>query len=64
MRPQYFLGHVQQAQQAAAPKAAAKSINNDNAGGAVGAVDGLKDVVVSTRVTKSGGVCKLPVVYK
>ena len=65
MRPQYFLGHAQpQQEQTTAQKAAAKSVTNDNGSGSVGAVDGLKDVMVSTRVTTTGDVCKLPMVYK
>lgn len=65
MRPQYFLGGAKQAQQqAASPKAAAQSVTNDASGGSVGAVNGLKDVTVSTRVTSDGAACKLPVVYK
>ena len=48
MRPQYFLGHAQpQPEQTTAQKAAAKSVTTDNGSGSVGAVDGLKDVVVS-----------------
>ena len=67
MRPQYFLGDAQPQpteQQSSAQKAAAKSVSNDNAGASMGAVDGLKDVVISTRMTTIGASCKLPVVYK
>ena len=65
MRPQYFLGHAQpQPEQTTAQKAAAKSVTTDNGSGSVGAVDGLKDVVVSTRLTTTGDSCKLPMVYK
>ncbi len=65
MRPQYFLGHAQpQQEQSSAQKAAAKSVSNDDGSASVGAVNGLKDVIVSTRVTDNGDSCKLPVVYK
>ncbi len=65
MRPQYFLGHAQpQQEQSSAQKAAAKSVSNDDGSASVGAVNGLKDVIVSTRVTDNDESCKLPVVYK
>ncbi len=65
MRPQYFLGHAQpQQEQTTAQKAAAKSVTTDTDSASVGAVDGLKDIVVSTRVTTTGDSCKLPMVYK
>ena len=65
MRPQYFLGHAQpQQEQSSAQKAAAKSVSNDDGSASVGAVNGLKDIIVSTRVTDNGDSCKLPVVYK
>jgi hypothetical protein len=46
------------------PRSQAKTVTDDNTGNEVGAVSGLKDVTVSTRVTTSGKPCKLPLVYR
>lgn len=46
------------------PAAQAKTVSDDNTGSTVGAVNGLQDVQVATRVTTQGADCKLPLVYK
>ena len=65
MRPQTLLSRSGvQLVPANTSKGQATSVNNDNTGTTVGAVNGLQDVTVSSRVTSSGATCKLPIVYK
>lgn len=46
------------------PAAVAKTVTDENAGSIVGAVNGLQDVKVASRVTTKGDACHLPLVYK
>lgn len=46
------------------PAAVAKTVSDDNAGSIVGAINGLQDVKVASRVTTQGDACQLPLVYK
>ena len=60
-RPQFLTNGQQPVM---TPKAEAKTVSDDNTGSTVGAVNGLQDVQVATRVTTDGAACKLPLVYK
>ncbi len=60
-RPQFLTNGLEPVM---TPAAQAKTVNNDNTGSTVGAVNGLQDVLVYTRVTTQGTPCKLPLVYK